>query len=90
MGEYLRKKRVAAGFSQVDVSRHFGYSTSQFVSNFERGLCSPPMNVLRELIDLYKLPAVDVIEFLVKMQREYFKKTLLKARPVLNKKKKIA
>ncbi len=49
----LKEKRVAAGFSQRDVSDKLGYSTPQFISNWERGVSLPPLGKLKRLEDLY-------------------------------------
>ncbi len=57
LGLYLKDKRVSSGLSQNSVADKLGYTSAQFVSNWERGLCSPPMDILNKLIKLYKLDA---------------------------------
>lgn len=57
LGLYLKEKRVTSGLSQNSVADKLGYTSAQFISNWERGLCSPPMDILNKLIKLYKLDA---------------------------------
>ena len=40
LGDYLQSKRMKVGLSQGDVATKLGYSSPQFISNFERGLCA--------------------------------------------------
>jgi len=70
IGAYLRAKREEKGLSQLEVSRQLGYSSSQFVSNFERGLCGPSWKALRELIEIYDMSEREIVEFLMKMQKD--------------------
>lgn len=62
LSDFLKQKRVAAGLSQRDVSDKLGYSTPQFISNWERGVSHPPINALKKLGDLYGVPADDLFE----------------------------
>lgn len=52
-GHFLRQARIKAGLSQGKVAKHLGYTTPQFVSNWERGLCSPPISTLKRLSKIY-------------------------------------
>lgn len=61
LGEYFQSKRIASGISQKDVAGKLGYSSPQFVSNWERGLCAPPTEALTTLIRLYDLSAKEVV-----------------------------
>lgn len=62
LAEFLKQKRVAANISQRDVADKLGYSTPQFISNWERGVSHPPITVLKKLADLYKVSAEEVFE----------------------------
>ncbi len=53
---FLREKRIASGHSQMDVAKKLSYTSAQFVSNWERGLSSPPIQTLRKLSELYQIP----------------------------------
>lgn len=55
LGTYLKQKRIEAGYLQSELSEKFGYTTSQFVSNWERGIAAPPDERLQQLIQLLKL-----------------------------------
>ncbi len=62
---FLRTARVKAGLSQKQVSDLLGYRSAQFVSNWERGLTTPPGRTLRRLADIYGLPAEALYEVLL-------------------------
>lgn len=65
LGEYLKAKRLAAGLSQGDVAQKFGYSTPQFISNWERGESNPPISDIKKLAALYKIDAEELFETLL-------------------------
>lgn len=65
---FLRELRLKSGLTQTEVAKELGYSTSQYVSNFERSLSYPPVSTLSKLASLY---GVDPI---------YLKKQYLKFR----------
>lgn len=60
IGKYLQEKRIAAGLSQGDVSDKLGYSTKQFVSNWERGVSLPPGKNFKLLCTLLKLNGTEI------------------------------
>lgn len=53
---YLKQKRRDAELSQGAVARKLGYSSPQFVSNWERGLSDPPIATLRKLALIFRVP----------------------------------
>lgn len=55
LSSFLREKRIANGLSQADVAEFCRYGSSQFISNWERGISSPPVSTLRKLCGLYKI-----------------------------------
>ena len=65
MAEYLKEKRAKANLTQSDVASKLGYSSPQFVSNWERGLAKPPVFVLRDLTKLYKVSANEMFSVLL-------------------------
>jgi transcriptional regulator with XRE-family HTH domain len=65
LAEFLKSRRSQVGLSQKDVAKSLGYSTSQFVSNWERGISQPPVSVLRRLADLYKIDAEEMFKVLL-------------------------
>ena len=77
LGNYLKARRIAAGLTQHDVSTKLGYTTPQFVSNFERGLCSPPLNALAVLVKLYGMNPEELIDLILRYQEQILRQTLL-------------
>lgn len=55
LGKYLKDKREAAGLSQKEVADRLGYTTPQFVSNWERGVSQPPLKTLKKIGEMYKV-----------------------------------
>jgi len=62
IGKFLKQGRLKAGLTQLEVSRNFKYSNLQFVSNWERGISLPPIELLPKLAKLYNISAEDLIE----------------------------
>lgn len=54
-GAYARKLRTVAGLSQLEVARALGLKSGQLVSNWERGVCYPPLESFGELSNLYNV-----------------------------------
>lgn len=74
LGTYLKSKREAAGLSQIDVSQTLGYSSPQFVSNWERGLAKPPSKSLAKLVKIYKLNSDELVNIYVLRTRKVLEK----------------
>ncbi len=53
--DFLKESREKSGLTQGQVAKALGYSTAQFVSNWERGLSYPPIKALRTLAKMYKV-----------------------------------
>lgn len=66
LGQYLKQKRNSVGLSQREVSDKFGYSTPQFISNWERDVSHPPIVSLKKLGLIYKISSEDLFEVLLK------------------------
>lgn len=54
IGKWLKELRLKAGLSQGDVAQKLGYTSPQFVSNWERDLSVPPKATLPEIAKIYK------------------------------------
>ena len=76
LGEYLQVKRIKAELSQGFVANKLGYSSPQFISNFERGLCAPPLNKLKMLVHLYGLNGEEVLRLMLKEEEKRLRKSL--------------
>jgi transcriptional regulator with XRE-family HTH domain len=75
-GEYLRQAREAAELTQRAVSLELGYSSAQFISNFERGICLPPLNKLKILMKLYRIPKDEVISMISEARTRVLRREL--------------
>ena len=68
IGPYLKQKRTEANLTQKEVADEFGYSTAQFVSNWERDVSMPPIKDLKRLGQLYKIPVDELFEVTLKVK----------------------
>lgn len=75
-GIFLKEKRIAAGLSQMAVAVELGYTTSQFISNWERGLSKPPIKMFKKIAKLYKIEAVAILNELTKRDQQWVKEKL--------------
>jgi len=76
MGKFLKAKRIEADLSQAYVAKKLGYTSSQFISNIERGLCGPPTESLRILIDLYRLDSNEIVKRILNEEKAYLTKVI--------------
>lgn len=65
LAQFLKEKRTQSGLSQKDVATKLGYSTSQFISNWERGISQPPISTLRTLANMYNVSADQMFNVLL-------------------------
>lgn len=65
IGKFLKASREKAGLSQREVAEHLGYTTAQFVSNWERGLITPPVATMSVLLGLYKMSKKELTDLLI-------------------------
>jgi len=56
VSKILRDARERQGLKQVDVAKVFKYKSAQYVSNWERGLASPPFDKLPKLLKTLGIP----------------------------------
>ncbi len=66
LGKILKEKRKKIGASQAEVAKKLGYSSPQFISNWERGLSAPPVTSLRTLASLYKISPENLFQIYLK------------------------
>ena len=55
LGEFLKESRKRAGLSQVELAGKLGYETPQFISDWERGVYSPPMKKMLLICELLSI-----------------------------------
>ena len=65
LSNFLREKRVSCDLTQHDVARKLGYTSPQFISNWERGLSCPPVNIIAKLSDMYKVSETELFELIL-------------------------
>jgi transcriptional regulator with XRE-family HTH domain len=65
IGIYLKDARESANLTQKDVA-DICACKSQFVSNWERGTCLPPMPVMKRLVKICKINETQFVNFLLK------------------------
>lgn len=53
LGFFLKRLRMESRLCQVDVAKALVLQTSQFISNWERGLSCPPPKAVKKLAELY-------------------------------------
>jgi transcriptional regulator with XRE-family HTH domain len=78
IAKLLKKSRVEAGLTQNEVAQALGYTSPQFISNWERGLCNPPLENLGKLVELYDMSSQELIETFVDSVRADLKSALKK------------
>jgi len=66
--------RENAGISQKEVADELGYSSPQFVSNWERGIAFPPVQSFKRLAKLYKVSPKVLIEMKIDRTRAIIKR----------------
>lgn len=62
LGKYLKQARRSVGYSQGEISDALGYTSSQFVSNWERGVSCPTADAIDLLAKNYKLDRKDLCQ----------------------------
>ena len=60
--KFIKGKRLEAGLGQIVVAKQLKYSSSQMVSNWERGLCLPPTRSLKALSKMYSVSKTEMLE----------------------------
>jgi transcriptional regulator with XRE-family HTH domain len=70
IGDKLRELRIKANLSQIQVAKALKYGNSQFVSNYERGMCPPTLKSVPTLAKLFKTPEKEIYKLLGMAQVE--------------------
>lgn len=78
LGRYMRDMREKSGCSQVEVAKVAGYSSPQYISNIEGGVCAIPNHLLKVMIQQYSIDTEDFLEFLSEIKKNYYKKVFSK------------
>lgn len=65
LGNLLKEKRIEKGITQMSLAKDLGYSSPQFVSNWERGMCSPAFDTLPQVCKILGIPKKEIIEIII-------------------------
>ncbi|MEO5668308.1 MAG: helix-turn-helix transcriptional regulator [Bdellovibrionota bacterium] len=74
--KYFRQKRIDAGMTQSELATALGFSSAQIVSNWERGVCAPPMASLRPMIKILKLDPEEVTDVITEENKRVLSELL--------------
>ena len=66
IGQLLKVKRLEASFTQRQVADLITIKDSQEICNIELGACAPPLNIMKNMISLYKMPKDEIVDVMVK------------------------
>jgi transcriptional regulator with XRE-family HTH domain len=56
------RHRIRCGLSQSEIAGHFGYTSSQFISNIERGISFVPIDKIKALCKLLNIDKNDYLK----------------------------
>lgn len=76
IGKLLREKRMVQGISQKEISDRIGYSNSQFVSNWERGLADPPMDKMLDLVKILNISKQEILGYILGEKEKEIRRVL--------------
>lgn len=78
LGEYIKKTRLAQGYSQSELAHLLGYTSPQFISDWERGVSSPPVKRLHEIAEVLDVKVDLLFNLLVTLATEQLVNNLSK------------
>ena len=61
LGEWLKERRKLARMSQRDVAIKMGYTSPQFISNIERELAQPSLELAIALCTMYRVSKAELL-----------------------------
>lgn len=77
-GNLIYQYRVSSGLTQDELARALGYSSNQFISNWERGLSHPPQNIIKKLVKILEIEKDQVINAYINYQNSLAKLNVVK------------
>ncbi len=66
----LKEARLQVGLSQVDLAEKLGYETSQFISDWERGIHAPPIKNLSKICKLLNVNEQKIFDLFIEIAKE--------------------
>ena len=76
-GRMMQDYRKKAGLTQADLAYALGFTSAQFISNLERGICKLPIRHIPKAAKLLKVPEKTLIEAHLKIVHD---ETLIRMR----------
>lgn len=76
LGTFIKEKRLRKGLSQAELAEKLGYASPQFVSDWERGVSSPPMKKLPEISKELSVNLNTLFDLLVELATSQLKESL--------------
>ncbi len=67
---YFKNVRLQRGMSQLELARQLGFQSAQIVSNWERGLCAPPMNAMVKMVSMFSLAQNEVMDMILEENKK--------------------
>lgn len=62
---YLKIARENMKLTQKQVASQLGFTSGQFVNNWEGGKSKPPINLLKKISKLYHIDATDIFNYIL-------------------------
>jgi len=76
LSSFLREKRIKSGYTQMEAAQHIGHSTPQYISNYERELCEPSIEMAMKLGELFGVSRKELYEVLVELYSAHVSEAL--------------
>jgi transcriptional regulator with XRE-family HTH domain len=77
LGLLLKEHREKVGITQQELADMLGYSSSQFISNFECGIYIPPLKKLRTIVHILRMDPEQVLEIILRKEKSLLEKGLV-------------
>ena len=74
--EFVRKSREKSGLSQLDVAEVMGYTSGQFISNIERGICELPAENVRHFCEITNASPRTYLRIKVEAERKRLRRAI--------------
>lgn len=76
LGSFIKEKRLKKSLSQAELAEKLGYASPQFVSDWERGVSSPPIKKLPEISKVLSVNINTLFDLLVDLATMQLKENL--------------
>lgn len=71
IAKLLKARRLELGLDQKDIAKKLGYTSPQFISNWERGMSTPPAKKIKRLAQILELDPEIIYE---EMEKSFSKR----------------